>query len=121
MGYDLVKKGNSYFHASKNLLLGLITKHYSSRSLDLLTANKQTSNKLGNTASTRLRSLLALYQLYICCHYSADKIVIQQKTHEVTKVLTLLCNNYKSMETKIQDIFSPRLSPTTGVPKLGYI
>ena len=61
MSYDLVKKGNSYFYASKNLLLGLITKYYSSRSLDLLTANEQTSNKLENTAPTRLRSLLAFY------------------------------------------------------------
>ena len=56
MGYDLVKKGIATFTHLKNLLFGIITKHYSPRSLDLLTANKQTSNKLGNIASTRLRS-----------------------------------------------------------------
>ena len=56
MGYDLVKKGIVTFMHLKIYLLGLITKHYSSRSLDLLTANKQTSSKLGNTASKHLRS-----------------------------------------------------------------
>ena len=64
MGYDLVKKGIVTFMHLK-FTISLITKHYSSGSLDLLTANKQTSNKLGNIGSTRLRSLLALYQSHI--------------------------------------------------------
>ena len=39
--------------------------------------------------------------MYICYHYESDKIVIEQKTHEITKVLAaLLRNNYKKHGNK---------------------